>query len=474
LDLDARKKEGVARALFYEAESEFRSLDSRGPALEKYGRLLANHADTAFVRRNGAEINARLEEVRDYVFTIGRLAGKGVFASQKLAVVIGKDKVEMSGWKSREDPAADDATSSVEVTFYGVANVEYKGWALVGGCCSTTFAWFLQANELTYVDRKTRKTLNCDPGSNFAAPWDHKMKSLSTTHGGKNHAKAEKEPVIWDWVELPPMKFSTGGAKTIRLMPMSKGMAAAAIVVSANRAKRPGFEEAKKFSELASDEALPTSNLRTGKGEPDLLAQIPEARPYLLVYELDLAKMKRPVQYDVDNRAAIVKPFDRIAYVLELQKSGGPMQYVFVSMDAFTDDPAKVGIPDGWKFQQKVTAMNVHCNVAGVTTGIGLDGGNVEFWPNNYGPPNGAAVPGASASVFDFGDAPSDPFQGYGCMQVHNFKAGHTIFAVNHWVSGNGGELGIGNGGGANPDWTFSNNAGSYSSKRLRVLVRPR
>jgi sialate O-acetylesterase len=60
-------------------------------------------------------------------------------------------------------------------------------------------------------------------------------------------------------------------------------------------------------------------------------------------------------------------------------------------MEAFTDEMKKVGIPDfssGARFQQKVAALNVHSNVEGIATGIGLDGGNIEFWPNNYGPTN--------------------------------------------------------------------------------------
>jgi sialate O-acetylesterase len=162
---------------------------------------------------------------------------------------------------------------------------------------------------------------------------------------------------------------------------------------------------------------------------------------------------------------------------VELQKGTGPVQYVFVSMDAFTDDAGKVGVPDvatGAKFQQKVTSMNVHSNVESIATGIGLDGGNIEFWPNNYGPANAANVPGASGSVYDFGDQPADPVDGYGCMQVHNHKATQTIFAINHWRQGGGAEMGIGNSPTGNPDYTFTNNAASYSFKRLRVLVRPK
>lgn len=477
-DAAARAKEWAARKLYYEAEAEFRSMETRGKALDKYERLTGSFADTEFVKRSRSEFSSRSEECRDYSFTAIRMNGKGVFSAQKLQVLNGKEKIETNGWRSREDPAADDSTSSVDVTFYALSGAEYKGWALIGGCCSTTFTWFVQTNELTYVDKKTRKTLVCDPGSNFAAPWDLKLK-LSTTHGGKNHAKAEKEPIQWEWVELPLPKYSTSGAKTIRLMPMSKGMAVAAIVVSASNDKRPTPEDTKKLAESSVDEGIPTHALRTGKGEPDLLTQIPEARPYLLVYEMDLAHLKKAVAYDVDNRATITKPFDRIAYLLELQKGSGPIQYVFVSMDAFTDQIGRVGIPDvasGANFRQKVTAMNVHSNVEGLATGINLDGGNIEFWPNNYGPYNGAGIPGATNEAYDFGDAPGDPVDGYGCMQVHNHKAGQTIFSLNKWnAGGSGADLGIGNKPDAKtPDWTFTSNAGGYSFKRLRVLVRPK
>jgi sialate O-acetylesterase len=75
--------------------------------------------------------------------------------------------------------------------------------------------------------------------------------------------------------------------------------------------------------------------------------------------------------------------------------------------------------------------------------------------------------------VFDFGDGVGDPVDGYGSMQVHNYKAGQTLFALNHWRQGGGGaDLGIGNSTGNTRDWTFTASAGSYSYKRLRVLVR--
>jgi len=478
VDAGTRAGEVAARKLFYQAEVEFRALETRGAALEKYDTLLGAHSGTAFVKTNKADIVARKEESKHYELTALRLKGKSMFSIQKLQVGSAKDKVDMVGWKTREEPAADDPNTYVEASFYALPETEYKTWALVGGCCATTFTWFLQASDLTYVDKKTRKTLNCDPGANVAAPWDLKLAKLSTVHGGKNHAKAEKEPVIWEWVEVTMPKAAAGGVKAIRFMAASKGMAVAAVIISSTRDKRPTFEDTKKLAEISSEEGIPTSSLRAGKGEPDLLTQIPEARPFLLVFDLDLAKVGKPVKYDADHRGEVTKPFDRIAYLMELQKGTGPVQYVFVSMEAFTEDINKVGIPDvstGARFQQRIAAMNVHSNVEGLATGIGLDGGNIEFWTSNYGPTNAANIPGASGSVFDFGDQMTDPVDGYGSMQVHNFKAGQTIFALNHWRDGgNGADLGIGNSGGQNPDYTFARNSGQYSFKRLRVLVRPR
>ena len=101
-----------------------------------------------------------------------------------------------------------------------------------------------------------------------------------------------------------------------------------------------------------------------------------------------------------------------------------------------------------------------------------LSGGNIEFWPNNYEQANSAGVPNASSETFDFGDSPTDPVDGYGCMQIHNHDARQTLFAINHWREGEKADLGIGNAPTGNPDWTFAANGDNYTSKRLRVFVR--
>ena len=222
--------------------------------------------------------------------------------------------------------------------------------------------------------------------------------------------------------------------------------------------------------------SLPAAETNTDNAtSQDILATIPEAKDYQLVYDLDIGKVAKTVAYDVNNSAQITTPFDRIAYLLELTK-GGQSQWVYVSMDAFTDDAGKVGVPTFESkavFQQYVTNLNVLSNVKEITTGSGLKG-NIEFWPNNYSAGNALNIPNASSKAYDFGDTMAVNGN-YGSMQVHNFEAKQTLFAFNCWVRGGGAgcDLGIGNSPGDKAtDWTFAKNGASYESKRLRVLVR--
>lgn len=257
----------------------------------------------------------------------------------------------------------------------------------------------------------------------------------------------------------------------------------ASVLLSAPEVKRP---VAVRFAwhiladpNLVNSEGLPAGAFRAGTmPDRDLLGMhVPEAREYTLVYDLDLGRLGGTPVYTTDARGKITRPFDRIAYFVELQDASGDARFVYVSMDAFTSDLGKIGVPaasSGARFQQKVAKMNVLSNVKGVATGTGLKGGNIEFWPNNYGPRNAAGIPGASPATWDFGDEPAEPLDGYGCMQVHNHDAGQTVFALNNWKAGGSADLGIGNQPAGNPDWTFAANASSYAAKRLRVLVRCR
>ncbi|MEM7392657.1 MAG: fibronectin type III domain-containing protein, partial [Verrucomicrobiota bacterium] len=215
---------------------------------------------------------------------------------------------------------------------------------------------------------------------------------------------------------------------------------------------------------------------------PVLFANVPEATSLEWVYVLEIEDSASyqnavSVPYCLDRSSLVTQAFDRVAYVLELNDGGG-LQWVYVSMDAFTTNPAHLGLPHhldvGVHFQQNVSNLNIYAGGgANVTTGTLIQTGNIEFWPNNYGTVNEAGVPGADGGLYDFGDDRIEGVNpGYGCFQVHNHGAGETLLAYNRWTGGGApSDLGIGNQPTNHPDWTFSANAATWLVKRLFVLV---
>jgi len=258
-----------------------------------------------------------------------------------------------------------------------------------------------------------------------------------------------------------------------------------AVILSSEQVKEPA---AMRFAwnkaavpNLMNKEGLPASAFRSGK-EPkiDILSlKVPKSQEYQLLYAYDLTRQEQIPTPVEDRRAQIGGAVDRVAYFLELRQDGQPVKWVFVSMDAFTDDLGKLGIPtqsSKAKFQMPVQHMNVLSSELSVTSGNSLTG-NIEFWPHNYGPANAAGVANASNEVWDFGDEIVAQEDGYGSMQVHNTVAKQTVFAFNNWKGGPWADIGIGN---SNPesnpqrtlDWTFNGNAHQYSVRQLKVLVR--
>ncbi|MEJ8757208.1 gliding motility-associated C-terminal domain-containing protein [Pontibacter sp. H259] len=207
-----------------------------------------------------------------------------------------------------------------------------------------------------------------------------------------------------------------------------------------------------------------------------ILSEVSEAAHYNLAYTLDVPDNanwddQSQIAYAVNNAAALQgKPIKRIAYALQLDD-----KWVWVSMDAFSQNVSKLGIPTGSDvFQQTVSNMNIFASTnAGITTGTGIATGNIEIWSQCYGTQNTPVIPGASNDVYDFGDS-RDSDNCYGSFQIHNYGAKQTLLAFNRW-SENGGfplDLGIGNQATDHPDWTFAGNAGAYTTKKLHVFVQ--
>ncbi len=189
--------------------------------------------------------------------------------------------------------------------------------------------------------------------------------------------------------------------------------------------------------------------------------------------------------YAIDNSAATA-PFDRVAYYLEIRKNGeSQSQWVWVSFNAHTQDRTKLGYPNrsgaAFMWQQKVFNMDVRSNVGTVTDATGVDTGNLEIWPSNYG--TGLALPdiGGSGSVFDFNDNGANSTDiGHGSFQIHNWGAQQVLFSISH-CGGSANNLGLGIGNDPNPpagqtlayDYTWTYNAGSFDIRNLYVFVRP-
>lgn len=203
----------------------------------------------------------------------------------------------------------------------------------------------------------------------------------------------------------------------------------------------------------------------------------PSEAGYTQVYGLniDRTNLHNNVPYYLDNSGSIVNDsFDRIAYHVELQTGQGELEWLWVSMDAFTNNASLTGVPSfagsNTSFQQLLTNMNVFSNKSGIVTGTSISTGNIEFWPYNYGPDNVDGIPNAGGN-YDTGDR-SAGSSSYGSMQIHNYGVGadQTLFALNRFGAANK-DLGIGNSTGQHSDWTFMGNSGNYSVKTLDVYV---
>jgi len=208
------------------------------------------------------------------------------------------------------------------------------------------------------------------------------------------------------------------------------------------------------------------------------ILDVTEIVSYTQIYQIDIPDDSNyngtTPDYAVDNSATIFPDgFDRIGYYLELE-ANNVRQWIWVSMDAFTQDLTLIGVPtsSAASRQQTVNNMNVETNVNGIAAGTGIQTRNIEFWNNCYA--REGVIPGIGGDdlAFDFNDDPRGNPRCYGSMQVHNWGEGQTLLAWNRWDQPGIDDVGIGNSSTSTlPDWTFAYNAGDYSIKNLEVWV---
>lgn len=206
-----------------------------------------------------------------------------------------------------------------------------------------------------------------------------------------------------------------------------------------------------------------------------VVSKVAEAAGYQLVYDLNVGAtndFRNEVPYAANHSVAYPNgSFDRIAYFMQLDS-----QWVWVSMNAFTSDAGRIGVPATLAHAQSRRVANLNVVSSSgitVTNGSGIASGNLEFWPTNFGRETVAVIPGGSSTTFDFNDTYAT-FGTYGSMQIHNYGAQQTLFGFNNWnTTAAPSDLGLGTAATGEPDWTLAANASSYTSRKLYVLVRP-
>ena len=230
---------------------------------------------------------------------------------------------------------------------------------------------------------------------------------------------------------------------------------------------------------LVNENDLPAGAFRVSAPIPvreELDRLVPEAKDMEVAYALS---GKRPANggtpnYLADNSGKLAgKQIIKIGYFMRLVDKNGE-KYVFATVDPFTQDISKLGLPTAGNkafWQTIVKNLTVRSNVPGVANGT-FEDGNVEMWPSNYSEPNTAKIPGAASGRFDFGDGSANNHQnGYGSFQLHNYRKKQVVFALNNFRAGSP-DIGIGNSPNGHLDYTFTGSARNYTVAELLILVK--
>ena len=217
------------------------------------------------------------------------------------------------------------------------------------------------------------------------------------------------------------------------------------------------------YAQLPAAPALATTN-------------VTEASQYGVLYELNIPNVANytsaaSIIYAINNSSLTGLNYTRVAYFMQLNT-----KWVWVSMNKFNTTNAQLGIPhqnSTINWQQTISGMNVYSSAgSGVTSTLNATG-NIEIWPHCYGQGIGLAGIGGNANSYDFNDSQNPGSNCYGSFQIHNYGAAQSVLCFNSFNNGNNVDLGIGNqvGGSGHPDWTFSYNSASFTTKKLYILV---
>lgn len=249
------ENEKAARRIFYDAERGYFDYAQMPEAVARYKSLLAEHAQTEFVRRNRAAIAARTEPpFKDFHYATGDLTVAPTFKLVKLP------KVDQA-WVSQQDlDPARTRENFVEMEFSAGTDTDYHCWILAGGCCQEVLTCYCQATELTGPDpANPKERISLEPGSGSGLLVKSTHSSLKRLHSQHN---GPKNPEHFDWELVGVFKFATAGIKRIRILSNQKGFSVAWAAVLATRPGPPRGSEIKEFEKWRQE--TPGASLKQG------------------------------------------------------------------------------------------------------------------------------------------------------------------------------------------------------------------
>lgn len=247
------REEAEARALYYAAEREFASMETRGAAAEKYRTLRNDFATSSVARGELDRILRRSESGKEYLITAAEARISGTFK-----------RIATGEAVSAKDSDAENANdNALDLEFYALPGTSYRAWLRLGGCCREVFSYFLQGTEMTASDKG--KKISIEPGGDRAEFFPGSISSLRKEH--KDHAKNKepKGPARWEWVPLALPKYATPGLKKIRLMTYHQGFGFAQAVVSSVRTAAPKPAELEELLKAKAADVPPAV------ADPDLV-----------------------------------------------------------------------------------------------------------------------------------------------------------------------------------------------------------
>ncbi len=131
------------------------------------------------------------------------------------------------------------------------------------------------------------------------------------------------------------------------------------------------------------------------------------------------------------------KTIHRVGYYMELKRAGLPAQFVWVTMDAFNEDIAKVGFPTDSTGVQQALVNNLRVygnrgNFANTTADATGITGVIEFTAGDYGPKDGTMTDGLAEAftgdgfLYGWNDRLTDGTGATGCMQIARANSNPT------------------------------------------------